>query len=189
MRTLTLSILVFISIVAKTQSIQFYREDISFTINDGYFYVDGVYNFCNNSDSEIQKILFYPFPQDDSYGEVDSIFAVDVKNNVSVLSKYGETGAYFIISIEPYGVVSYRIGYRQKIETNKAEYILMTTKIWGLPFDNAHYSLTIPAKYDITSFSYEPDSVSTNEANKVYYWTKLNFMPDKNFIIEFKLAN
>ncbi len=187
MRFLTVSIFVVISVISRTQSLQFYREDISFTINNGYFYVDGIYNFCNNSDAEINKTLFYPFPQGISFGDVDSVFAMDVKNdNISVLSKYGETGAYFYINIEPYGVRSYRVGYRQRIKENKAEYILMTTRNWGSPFDNAYYKLTIPTNYIIESLSYEPDSVILNNEYKVYFWTKKDFMPDKNFIVEFK---
>ncbi len=186
MRYLTIFTLIFLYGFTKAQSLQFYREDINFTINNGYFYVDGIYNFCNNGDNEIKKTLFYPFPQNDLNGDIDSVFAIDLENNISVLSKNGETGAFFYVDIEPYGVGSFRVGYRQKINGNKAEYILLTTKNWRTPFDNAYYKLNMPDKYSVEFLSYKPDSVKLINQNNIYYWTKKDFMPDRNFIVEFK---
>ncbi len=39
------------------QGLEFYREDITFEIKDGYFYVNGVYHLCNVGEKEIKKYI------------------------------------------------------------------------------------------------------------------------------------
>lgn len=169
-----------------TQNLQFYREDLIFEIKNGYFRVDGIYNFCNNGDKEIQQLLFYPFPIDSLYGEVDSISATDwnAKSKDIIISKTAK-GFYFKIDIDGYGVGKYKITYRQKLLKNKAEYILLTTQKWGTPFENSCYKLITPPNLNITSTSYTPDSIKQINNIRVFYWNKKNFMPDKNFIVEY----
>lgn len=171
-----------------SQNLQFYREDLTFEIKDSSFYVDGIYNFCNNGDKEIQQILFYPFPSDSAYGAVDSINACDenAKSTNIIINKTAK-GFYFNITLAPYGIGKYKISYRQKLLKNKAEYILLSTQKWGKPFDNAIYKLITPTSMKITSFSYSPDSISQINNKITYYWNKKNFMPDKNLIFYFEI--
>ncbi len=168
------------------QNLQFYREDLTFEIKNGYFRVDGIYNFCNNGNKEIQQLLFYPFPLDSLYGDVDSICATDcnVKSKDIIISKT-EKGFYFKVDIDAYGVGKYKISYRQKLLKNKAEYILLTTQKWGIPFENSCYKLITPKNLNIISISYTPDSIKQLNTMRVFYWSKKNFMPDKNFIVEY----
>lgn len=169
-----------------SQALQFYREDLKFEIRNGFFYVDGIYNFCNNGEKEIQQILFYPFPIDSLYGEVDSVNAFDAnKKSFNIITNKTENGVFFNISLKPYGIGKYRISYRQKLLKNKAEYILVTTQKWGVPFDNVIYKLTTPANMKITSISYNPDSIKQIKDKTIYYWNKKDFMPDKNMIVYF----
>lgn len=177
----------FFSNKSFTQSLQFYKEDLKFEIKDNYFFVDGIYHFCNNYNKEINQTLFYPFPVDTLYGEVDSVFAADLKDSlINSIKKKSEKGAYFNIKIEAYGIAKYHIFYRQKIEKNKAEYILKTTQKWEKPFEKASYRLITPEKMKIILMSYTPDSIKTENEKKFYFWNKTNFMPDKNmeFIFE-----
>ena len=170
-----------------SQSLQFYKEDLIFEIKDNYFYVDGIYHFCNNSNKEINQVLFYPFPIDKLYGTVDSVFAADFKTgSVNIITNKSEQGAYFKIKIEAYGIAKYRIFYRQKTEKNKAEYILKTTHKWGKPFEKASYKLIIPVKLRIISMSYPPDSIKTEKEKILYFWNKTDFMPDKNMEFYFE---
>jgi len=178
--------LLLISDYAVSQDLQFYREDLTFEIKDNYFYVEGIYNFCNNGEKEIEQVLFYPFPLDSLYGEVDSITAFDVKvKTSSVIINRNKKGFYFVISLQAYGVGKYKVSYRQLLLKNKAEYILVTTQKWNKPFDNARYKLITPLDLEITSISYKPDSTKQVNNNMFYYWNKKDFMPDRNMVIYF----
>jgi hypothetical protein len=169
------------------QGLQFYKEDLTFEIKDNYFYVDGIYHFCNNSNKEINQVLFYPFPIDTLYGIVDTIFAADIKaGSVNIVTNKSEKGAFFNIRIGAYGISKYHIFYRQKVEKNKAEYILKTTQKWGKPFENVSYKLIVPEKLKIISMSYIPDSTKTENGKKFYFWNKSEFMPDKNMVYYFE---
>ena len=170
-----------------SQGLQFYKEDLTFEIKDHYFYVDGIYHFCNNSNKEINQVLFYPFPIDSLYGAVDTVFAADVKNgSENIFTGKSEKGAFFKIKMDAYGVAKYHIFYRQKVEKNNAEYILKTTQKWGKPFEKASYKLIIPEKLKIISISYIPDSTKTENGKKYFFWNKTDFMPDKNMVFYFE---
>lgn len=188
---IVVSVLFSISIIFPkilfSQGLQFYKEDLTFEIKDNYFYVNGIYHFCNNSNKEINQVLFYPFPIDSLYGNVDTVFAANTKNvNVNIITNKSQKGASFKINIEAYGIEKYRIYYRQKVVKNKAEYILETTQKWGKPFDNVTYTLIVPKKLEITSMSYIPDSNQTVNGKRFYFWNKKEFMPDKNMEFYFK---
>jgi len=169
-----------------SQGLHFYREDLTFEIKNGFFIVDGIYNFCNNGEKEIQQVLFYPFPADRLYGAVDSIYALDMLTGTQaeMINKTGK-GFFFKIGLLPYGTGKYQISYRQRLLKNKAEYILLTTQKWGLPFETAFYKLITPADVRITSMSYNPDSTKQKGDRTIYYWSKKNFMPEKNMIFYF----
>jgi hypothetical protein len=185
-KRLILFCLFFFPRIVFSQSLQFYREDLTFEIKDGFFYVDGIYNFCNNGDKAIHQVLFYPFPVDSAYGEVDSISAINVNSkSANCLVNKSANGSFFKIDLIPYGIGKYKISYRQKLLKNKAEYILVTTQKWGVPFENAIYKLIAPAKMRITSFSYSPDSTKQIRDKAFYYWSKKDFMPDKNMVFYF----
>jgi hypothetical protein len=185
-QALLLFCLLFRPLIEFSQNLQFYREDLTFEIKDAYFYVDGFYDFCNNSDSSIHQFLFYPFPLDSAYGEVDSINAVDINaRSINIISNKTGKGFYFKIALKPYGIGKYKLSYRQRLLKNKAEYILLTTQKWGKPFDNACYKLFTPSLMKINSISYKPDSVKQTSNKAIYYWNKKDFMPDKNMIIYF----
>ena len=174
-------------LIAFSQNLKFYREDLTFEIKDGFFYVDGIYNFCNNGEQGIQQTLFYPFPIDSLYGGVDSMRAVDVnKRAADVITNKTATGLFFKVELGTYGIGKYKISYRQKLLKNKAEYILVTTQKWGAPFDNALYRLITPGRMKITSFSYTPDETKQVKSKMIYSWSKKNFMPDKNMVFYFK---
>lgn len=172
--------------IVLSQYLQFYREDLTFEIKDGFFYVDGIYNFCNNGDNEIKQVLYYPFPLDSLYGGVDSINAIDVNaKSQKIILNITEKGFLFKIALNPYGIGKYKISYRQKLLKNKAEYILVTTQKWGTQFESSNYKLITSDNMKITSTSYIPDSTKQINDKEIYYWSKKDFMPDKNMIFYF----
>ncbi|MFH2143122.1 MAG: hypothetical protein ABIJ97_11905, partial [Bacteroidota bacterium] len=169
-------------------NLEFYREDIKFEIQKDIFIVDGTYYFCNTGSNYIKENLFYPFPLNDSlYGGIDSIIVIDLKTNQKIpFIRNKEKGIYFKINLDPYGIIKYKIGYRQKLLGNTAEYILTTTQSWKKSFEIVNYELITPPNIEILSVSYEPDSIFQAENKFTYLWKRKDFMPDKNMLIRFR---
>ncbi|MDD2387467.1 MAG: hypothetical protein PHP52_11875 [Bacteroidales bacterium] len=187
MRIVFLSILLLFAKLIVAQGLEFYREDISFRIENDIFYVNGLYYFCNTSADTLKHNLLYPFPGDKTSLNIDKILIVDESTGLHIPfdSKYYlEKGIYFNLVLSPYSTVNIRIFYEQKISENTIEYILTSTKAWGKPFELANYSLVANAGYKNLVFSYLPDSID-NESG-TYFWKKRDFMPDKNFIVKFE---
>jgi len=166
--------------------LQFFREDITFEIKDNFFIVDGYYYFKNNSNNIIKERLFYPFPQKEIYGEVDLVFASDYKHDLRNTKLHIRgNGASFMVEVQPDSVSIMHVGYRQKIISNQAEYILETTQNWKQSFQQVNYSLIFPKSYALDSLSYTPDSLQTQKKKYIFYWHKQDFMPHRNFIVKF----
>ena len=177
---------VLISYHAKAQKLEFYKEDITFEIKNNHFYVDGDYYFANQTLDSSKTMLFYPFPLDNNYGDVDSVKVKNLSDSCSVIFNYNKTGAFININIAPYSAIKYKISYRQKLLQNKAEYILLTTKNWGKPFVQANYKLLLNNDIKVDSISYKADSESFVNGKLEYVWEKNEFMPDRNFIVYFR---
>jgi len=169
-----------------SQNLQFYKEEMTFEIKDHYFYVSGFYYFCNNENNVVSKTLFYPFPNEIDYGHVDSVVAINLKqNSENLIMNVSPKGGFFKVYLEAFGTAKYKVAYRQKINKNKVEYILITTQDWNKPFECASYKLIVPSNIMITSESYLHDSISRKNELVIYYWDRINFMPNKNMIFEF----
>lgn len=171
----------------QAQDLQFYQEDLDFKVEENYFYVDGLYYFRNPSSKKINRRLFYPFPQDKAYGKVDSIFVINVQDSlVEINLQNNLNGSSFTIHIDPDTTTIYHIGYRQELKETKAEYILTTTQSWGIPFEQINYTLEFPKEFSLDSISYMPDSLREESEKYFFFWHKENFMPDRNFKINYR---
>ncbi|MCD6177183.1 MAG: hypothetical protein J7K29_05055 [Candidatus Cloacimonetes bacterium] len=149
--------------------------------------MDGLYYFRNTSNKVINRRLFYPFPQDRAYGKVDSIFAFNIQDSLKETNlQNNPKGSSFIIQIEPDTTAIYRIGYKQELKETKAKYILTTTQSWRIPFTQVNYTLEFPKEFSLDSISYIPDSLHEGKEKYIFFWHKDNFMPNKNFEINFK---
>ncbi len=168
------------------QQITFEKEDLNFTVKDGYFYVGGSYFVgCNNTNGK--KILFYPFPIDSLYGLADSLIIMDMTHNKIIEPlRMTEKGALFDFLCDSLQITELHISYRQKLFSNQAEYILETTAAWGAPLKSAKYQFIIPDDLQIEFFSIKPDNHFEADNTIIYYWDKTNYMPDRNFVIRFK---
>ncbi len=187
MKHIIIFILLFSIKFLQAQDLQFYQEDMDFKIEENYFYVDGLYYFRNTSSKEINRRLFYPFPQDKAFGKVDSIFVINIQDSLKEINLHNNLkGSSFTIHIDPDTTAIYRIGYRQKLKETKAEYILTTTQSWGIPFTQVNYTLEFPKEFSLDSISYMPDSLREENNSYIFFWHKENFMPDKNFEINYK---
>ena len=190
MKHIIIFILLFSFKFVQAQDLQFYQEDLDFKIEENYFYVDGLYYFRNLSNKVIKRRLFYPFPQDKVYGKVDSIFVINIQDPLKETDlRNNIKGSSFTIHIEPDTIAIYRIGYRQELKETKAEYILTTTQTWEIPFEQVNYTLEFPKEFSLDSISYMPDSLREESEKYIFFWHKENFMPDKNFEINFNKSS
>ena len=167
--------------IIQAGQISFIREDIDFTLKENAFYIDGVYYFRNNSDKPVKRIMLYPYPEDSTYLEPDSIFAYCCEDSTNALVKTDDTGSYFSVEIPPKGVTKYNVGYKQPFLGNHVEYILLTTRNWKSSFEEVNYKLSVEQNIKVDSLSYTPDFVSETESFKTYFWKRKDFMPDRNF--------
>lgn len=153
-------------------------------IENGYFYVSGIYHFKNDKGNA--GTLFYPFPTDSIYGKVDSIYIFNLKKN-EVIKPLDIKRSHFAFHVEfrDDPEVAIQISYRQKLLESRAEYILKTTASWGKPLEQAHYQLIVPAELKVLKFSIPPMDTTITSGEIIYYWQKYNYMPSDNMIFEF----
>ncbi len=154
-------------------------------IDKDYFYVTGSYYLKTTGDTSIT--LVYPFPVDSMYGGVDllRIFNLTLNEPVQPLVESNES-AFFKAGFGKFKEIEVLISYRQQLPGNRAEYILESTAGWRKPLEQADYQLIVAPGLEIVSFSISPDESIITEQETVYYWTKANYLPDKNMIFEFK---
>ena len=167
------------------QNISFFREDLIFTLNENNFEVDGLYYFRNTSDKKIQQVIFYPFPDINTYGEISSIKITTRDDTTSQIASISDFGSLFRLFIDPNGEVIYNIRYNQRLKSNQARYILTTTQQWGKAFEKANYALKVPANLHIDSLSINPDTMYKSNDSTYYFWYRENFMPEVDFNLWF----
>lgn len=168
-----------------SQQLRFFREDISFVLEPECFQVHGEYYFSNPGMDSVKSVLRYPYPIDESFGPVDSVFCyADKGTQADPVIGSNQQHTDFKVHLAPGESKVYHIGYRQKLSGNKAQYILRSTASWGEGFDSVNYSLY--AKHvEIDSLSYTPDKVILKENVSEFYWRKKDFMPRKDFLVFF----
>lgn len=185
LRKSLLSIALF-TIAIPALGLDFFREDIEFEIVSDTFKVDGIYYFHNDSSQPINRVLFYPIPIDSLYEEATEIKAVNLADSSDCLVKIQENGFFFSVRLQPYQKGKLQLGYTQKLEGNKAEYILTSTQNWGRSLQEVNYKIEIPESIKIESISYLPDSLETKQDKHIFYYHRKDFMPDENMIIRFE---
>jgi hypothetical protein len=176
--------LIILSLGVSGQKLSFYGENITMKIQEHQFYVSGTYYFRYNLTDK--KLLYYPFPTGDQYGNADSVFLYDLTNNAPIEPmEQDSSGLLFLADFSKSSEISVQISYKQPLLGNQAEYILETTKVWGKPFEEATYQLIIPTSIVITRFAIPPDDSLMTDMEKIYTWEKSNYMPERNMVFEF----
>lgn len=163
----------------SAQRIDFYREKIEMKINKASFKITGTYYFANKDNKEHSLTIYYPFVIDNVTSFPDSISVVYLDGKEQEFIKR-KNGISFTLYITENDTLIYKIHYRQKIISKKAEYILTTTKTWKEPFENAEYVITIPDQLDVEYIYPKPDIIEKGNDSIIYKSEKQNFMPDEN---------
>lgn len=178
----------FSSAFLYTQKLEFFREDISFGIDSAFFTVNGDYYFRNSSDVYHSFVVVYPVRSNNTATPIDTIMVFDHGDMTHALKvDVKDTLATFVLKMLPHSVKMMKIIYRQRHNGHEARYILLTTKFWEKPFENASYNLVVNKNIKINDFSIMPDNSVDFGETMIYYWKREHFMPEKDFEFRFSL--
>jgi hypothetical protein len=181
-----LTVLQSYSLTLKSQDLQFYREDIVFSIHEKYVETDAGYYFCNVGEKDIRVALFYPFPEN-TKELIDSIMVEDLKTKSVLPYRDARSGIHFEIFVKAYGQSAYRVYFRQQLKEDHFRYILNSTASWGRSLEFANYELQMPLAINPDSLSYPSDTSFIQNNIRYYQWKKTDFMPDRDFEVYFHL--
>ena len=187
MKKLSIFFLLHISLSLLSQNVQFYKENLSFSLTKTEFSVDGLYYFRNNNPDTVKQLLVYPFPQRPGLQDIKNVKANSLHPEVkgSALVNFNDNAATFRLTVFPFDTAIVHISYLQSISGNYAEYILTTTQKWGNPFEKADYTLQLPINLRVDSLSYDADSILITDGYLYYKFHYEDFMPQKNFSVFF----
>jgi hypothetical protein len=185
-KNIKMIILMFITSGLFSHSIDFFQEEIDINVHDNNCTVTGKYYFKNVSSKGIKKSLFYPFFIDKNSLYPDSINIIELAKNENIDSKKSKKGVFFSIYIKPKSVLIIEVFYKQKTLSNKMEYILTTTEVWGKPLELTKFNIKIPKKYKLKHISYKYDEILEQKENNIYRINKKDFLPEKNLIIKWQ---
>ena len=168
------------------QRIEFYKEELIFTLDSSCFSVNGDYFFRNPSNSNLNFRIFFPVSKTPGYSAIDTILIYDVtKPDQPLIVEIKDSVASFSLSFLPFSRKCVKIYYRQHHNGTTARYILLTTQIWQKPLESAKYSLITDKNIIISHFSIPPDQSEDFGEKILYYWSRQQFMPDRDFVFEF----
>lgn len=179
-----LTVLQSYSLFLNSQDLEFYREDILFSVQKDNAVTDALYYIVNVGDKDFKISLFYPFP-DQTMNLVDSLIVFDLKDNSIVPYRKAGAGVFIGISVKAYGQYAFRVYFRQRLEENHFKYILKSTETWGKSLEFANYELQMPFTIIPDSLSYPPDTSFIKNDIRYFQWKKTDFMPDKDFEVYF----
>jgi len=169
------------------QEVRFFKEDVTMSITKEYFTVDGYYWFSNTTDSKIEKVILYPFGVTDKNERIDSagLFNMTEGINEQLLNKTN-SGFYFVLTLNANDTAVYRISYRQRLQSDSVRYILRSTQQWKNPLVSAEYRLIVNNPITITHYSIPPDTLYVVDDRKIYYWKRVEFMPEQDLVFRFR---
>lgn len=169
------------------QSLDFYKEDITFKIDGTEFNVDGIYYFRNHTTRELRNLIYFPLSPACPHDGMDSVKIFDLIDMRPInLIRKAKHGFHFPLEVQALDSAVYRIKYRQAICSDSVRYILKSTLKWGKLLKAATFKLLVPDTLKIKYFSYLPDTTYRFDEFSVYLWQKKDFLPDKDMIFKFE---
>jgi hypothetical protein len=191
MRQISLGVIFFFTLVQlPAQILDFYKEYITVEIQSDFVAINGVYQLRNNENNSLSMNMYYPFPLDSMYGEIENVYAFEIVNDSTVnkLKNIGGKGALVELEVEAKSEKTLYIGYDQKLKGNKVEYILSSTKKWNKALESSQIELIVPQNFRIESISYQPIDTLISGSKVHYFVRETNFMPVENFVVRFSIA-
>jgi hypothetical protein len=180
-------IVLFFSLNLFAQSIDFYKEDITFKLTPTKVYVSGLYYFKNKTDKIQKNLIYFPVIPTCIINVADSIDIFNLSKLHSVeISKKTSNGFFFILETGANDSTIYQIQYQQDICGDSALYVLESTQKWGKALSSGIYKIIVPDSLKIAYFSYKPDSTYHFTNFNIYYLEKKDFIPDRDIVLKFK---
>jgi hypothetical protein len=167
------------------QRIDFFKEELVFTLDSTSFSVNGDYYFRNPSTSAVNYRILYPVSKTRGSSPIDTIVVYDVsKPGRPLLVEIRDSVASFSLSFIPFEEKCVKIYYKQHHNGASARYILMTTHNWHQPLELAKYSLVTGKSITVSHFSIPPDQSVDYGETRIFYWTRKQFMPETDFVFD-----
>jgi hypothetical protein len=163
--------------------VSFEEEDITFEIEDSIFFVQGLYYF--HSPVEKEYAFLFPFPTDTIYGKPCHIRVENISTGDTIIYQAKKDSSSIAFPLVVSGTTTLSISYHQKLKSNRAKYILVSTNYWEKPLKQVDYTLVTASDLDIKKFSFPPDTEIVLDNKRIYLWQKKNFRPTRDFEIEY----
>jgi hypothetical protein len=167
--------------------VEFFKEDITLSVDDSIASIRGIYYFRNNTDKDAPFPISFPFyvdslslfPHSISAYLLDSLKTVML--NYKIYPKANSIG--LAIPLKPRSVTIWHLDYSQRIRSPRATYIITSTASWHKPLEEAIYRFVTPADFDSVSVWPPADSTRDSSGYKIYLCRKQNFLPKKDMEI------
>jgi len=160
--------------------VEFTSERIEMSIRGNSLTIHGIYHFTNPNPELVRVAMLYPFPVDATH---PFPHAIRVK---AIAFRKVKDGITWIVEGEPYAKPTVDVVYTQRCLDHSAKYILTTTQTWGQALKQAEFIVRVPASFKEVTLSYSPDSLKEIKGEQVFYLTKKDFLPEKDFEIRWK---
>ena len=167
---------------------RFYGEDIYMQVLEDSVEVVGIYEFRSTFDEHRKWPIFYPYASDKYHGAARTMYVEEIRaedTTYSLSFKERKTGSAWYLDLPPNSKKKIKVAYRQKLRSNRATYILTTTRAWEDPLVYANFYVTLPSdKTQSVVLSYAPDDTTHNEDGSVTYVIRReNLMPEKDLTV------
>jgi hypothetical protein len=172
---------------SKKPQVEFFKEEITLSVDDSLARVEGIYYFRNSSNKQTSMPVLFPF-------YVDSLSAYPHRIEAYVLENGKKTALTFkenrqmksitlMVPIKANSTAAWYLEYEQKLKAKKATYIITSTAMWNKPLEEAAYYFKVPERYrNVVTFP-EADTIYNREGFRIYKSQKYDFMPEQDMKI------
>lgn len=180
-----LVILLILSVgTVQAQHLSFYREALNFSLDTEKFTVSGMYFLRNYADSDRETRLFYPYIYETDF--IDTLSIYNCNSGVFEEAQKGKKGHWLPVKVPASDSVVLHIKYSHSLPKDSVTYILLSTKAWGKPFEQADYVLRVDKGIEVQKLFLPPDTVYVDSNYHYYQWQRKNFMPASDFTVYYK---
>lgn len=164
-------------------ALSFEAEELQFTLQPGYWEVDGLFYFANYAETTFSGPIFFPVPVD-SLSLAPELLTLEITEDSDAkcrLLSQSRAGFSFNLEIPELHFCTLHLVYRQELKGDSATYIITSARAWGQPFEYASYDLRVDPALQITELPFPLQEYNDN----CYHWEILDFTPDTEFRVRF----